>query len=498
MIPASLAPTLLWFRQDLRLQDNPALAAAVSRGAPVIAVYILDEAGEGRWPMGAASRWWLHHSLTALDESLRARGSRLIFARGESASVLAELGRLTGARALYWNRRYEPSVVRRDAAIKSRFGAAGWEVESFNSALLHEPHSIANKQGRPFQVFTPYWRYCVTLPISPPVRFTAKSIRSPEVWPSSLQRDELELLPRVGWDAGLAKRWKPGEAAATRRMVKFTRRAMDEYAEGRNRPDRDGTSQLSPALHFGEISPRQVWAAVKAQSKISGVFPPSNGARVFLSELGWREFAYHLLHHFPTTPESPLREEFNRFPWAADDDGAKLRAWQRGRTGYPIVDAGMRQLWSTGWMHNRVRMIVGSFLVKHLQLPWTDGAAWFWDTLVDADLANNSLGWQWIAGCGADASPYFRVFAPVLQGKKFDQEGVYVRRWVPEIAGLPNEFIHAPWTAPTAVLATAGIRLGKDYLQPIVDHVTARNEALAAFKTLRAGKTAARGLPAST
>jgi deoxyribodipyrimidine photo-lyase len=258
---------------------------------------------------------------------------------------------------------------------------------------------------------------------------------------------------------------------------------MERYADERNLPDRDGTSALSPHLHFGEISPRQVWSAVRASSKGSGVFPPSRGAKVFLSEVGWREFAYHLLVHFPHTPEAPLRAEFARFPWRVD--AAQLRAWQRGRTGYPIVDAGMRQLWATGWMHNRVRMIVASFLVKHLRISWQEGAAWFWDTLVDADLAANTLGWQWTAGCGADAAPYFRVFNPVLQGAKFDPNGDYVRRWVPELARVPVEFIHAPWEAPPLELSVAGVVLGRDYPQPIVEHGEARTAALAALQTLR-------------
>ena len=311
----------------------------------------------------------------------------------------------------------------------------------------------------------------------------------PAQWPRSLAVAELELLPRVKWDAGFGAVWQPGEAGAAQRLKQFAARAMDAYDETRNLPDRDGTSQLSPWLHFGELSPRQVWAAVVARSKDTGVFPPSNGARVFLSEIGWREFAHHLLFHYPHTPEQPLREDFKKFPWAEDADGVKLRAWQRGQTGYPIVDAGMRQLWQTGWMHNRVRMVVASFLVKHLRLPWTHGAAWFWDTLVDADLASNTLGWQWSAGCGADAAPYFRVFAPVLQGGKFDGQGDYVRRWVPELARMPAAQIHAPWEAPLPVLAAAGVRLGPtgNYPRPIVDHGTARAAALAAFKQLRGG-----------
>ncbi len=489
-----LTPTLLWFRQDLRLQDNPALQAALLRGAPVIPLYILDEAGEGQWPLGGASRWWLHHALASLDASLRENGSRLVLLQGNTRAVLRELVNTTEAGAVYWNRRYEPASIARDRVIKTEFAAAGLDVTSFNSALLNEPHTIKNKQDRPFQVFTPYWRTCLILPVAPPVKFMPRPIPAPAQWPQSRELAEFALLPRVKWAAGLAETWQPGEAGGAKRLRQFAAAAMESYADDRNRPDRDGTSMLSPWLHFGEIGPRQIWAAVKARSKDTGVFPPSNGARVFLSEVGWREFAHHLLFHFPHTPEQPLREEFARFPWAEDPGGAKLRAWQRGLTGYPIVDAGMRQLWHTGWMHNRVRMIVASFLVKHLRLPWTQGAAWFWDTLVDADLASNTLGWQWTAGCGADAAPYFRVFAPVLQGVKFDPNGDYVRRWVPELAKLPTAHLHAPWEAPPEVLGEAGVRLGGNYPRPLVDHAQARAAALAAFKQLR-GRQMGPGAP---
>jgi len=475
--------TIVWFRQDLRLQDNPALAAALKGGAPVLPVYILDEAGEGRWPMGGATRWWLHHSLRRLDEALRDRGSRLLLAKGESGAVLRALHGQTGATAVHWNRRYEPAVIARDKAIKAELTAAGVEAKSFNSALLFEPHTVQNKSGGPFQVFTPFWKHCLALPVDEPVRLVAGALASPAKWPSSLELAELGLLPRSKWDAGLAAAWQPGEAAALKRLKKFTAGAMTQYADQRNRPDADGTSALSPHLHFGELGPRQVWAAVRALSKDSGVFPANRGGQVFLSEVGWREFAYHLLYHFPQTPVQPLRAEFAAFPWRTD--AKQLRAWQKGRTGYPIVDAGMRQLWQTGWMHNRVRMIVASFLVKHLRLSWQEGAAWFWDTLIDADLASNTLGWQWTAGCGADAAPYFRIFNPILQGAKFDPEGAYVRHWVPELERMPVEFIHSPWEAPMNVLAGAGLMLGRDYPHPMVDHGVARVAALTALKTIR-------------
>jgi deoxyribodipyrimidine photo-lyase len=484
MTSRSSTPTIVWFRQDLRLQDNPALTAALQRGGAVVPVYIHDDAGEGDWPAGGASRWWLHHSLASLDAGLRARGSRLVVATGESGAVLRSLLKQTGANAVYWNRRYEPAAIARDKALKAELLAAGVEAKSFNAALLFEPHTVQNKAGGPFQVFTPFWRHCQTLPVDVPVKLPAGNFPAPTKWPAPAALAELALLPKIKWDTGLAAAWAPGEEAALKRLKKFTTGAMADYDDRRNAPGVDGTSALSPHLHFGEIGPRQVWAAVRALSKESGVFPANRGGQVFLSEVGWREFAHHLLFHFPQAPTKPLREDFARFPWRKN--AKQLRAWQKGLTGYPIVDAGMRQLWATGWMHNRVRMIVASFLVKHLRLSWQEGAAWFWDTLADADLANNTLGWQWSAGCGADAAPYFRVFNPFLQGAKFDPEGDYVRRWVPELAKMPAEFIHQPWEAPLHVLAQAGITLGKDYPQPLVDHGEAREAALAAFKTLRA------------
>jgi deoxyribodipyrimidine photo-lyase len=488
-VSSDVSPTLLWFRQDLRLSDNPALNAALARGGPVVPVFILDDAGEGEWSLGGASRWWLHHSLAALDADLRAHRSRLVLARGDSAAELKRIVKTTGAGAVYWNRRYEPAARARDTAIKSSFAADGLEAKSFNASLLFEPHTIQNKQGGPFQVFTPYWRHCLALPMQEPVKSPSSPVfPTPSRWPVALELAALGLLPTIPWDAGFSKMWTPGEAGAQARLKRFLRgEAVHGYDTQRNIPAVDGTSGLSPHLHWGEIGPRQIAAAVRALGKAAGTDPASNGARVFLSEVGWREFAHHLLFHFEHTPAKPLRADFERFPWADDPGGKKLRAWQRGLTGYPIVDAGMRQLWATGWMHNRVRMIAASFLVKHLRLPWQQGAAWFWDTLVDADLASNTLGWQWSSGCGADAAPYFRIFAPVTQGERFDGEGNYVRQWVPELAKLPDKFLHAPWTAPEDVLAHAGVRLGAtgNYPTPMVDHANARAEALAAFKALR-------------
>jgi deoxyribodipyrimidine photo-lyase len=482
----SLSPSLVWFRLDLRLRDNPALAAAVARGAPLLPVWVLDEEEGGRWSPGAASRWWLHHSLAALRDSLNGRGLPMILRRGRAAEVIPALVAETGAGAVYWNRRYEPEVIARDSRLKEQLRAAGIEAKSFNAALLHEPQEVSNKQGGPFQVFTPFWRTCLTRPILPVVelpkgRWSASTAPVP-----SETIEGLGLLPQKNWASQFSSRWWPGEAGAVARLEQFFDKRVERYADQRDEPASEAISELSPHLHFGETSPRLIWARALDASRESGVFPSSRGVQKFLAEVGWREFAHHLLYHFPTTPEAPLRPEYAAFPWADDPHGEKTRAWRRGRTGYPIVDAGMRELWATGWMHNRVRMVAASFLVKHLRQPWLCGAEWFWDTLVDADLASNTLGWQWTAGCGADAAPYFRIFNPVLQGEKFDPEGAYVRRWVPELAKIPKAFLHRPWEAPAHILSKAGVELGETYPRPLVNHAQARDEALAALSSLRA------------
>lgn len=467
-------PILVWFRRDLRVEDQPALHAAARTGRPVIPVYIDSPSEEDPWAPGGASRWWLHHSLVALSQALQKLGSRLILRQSETASTLDELIRSTGATAVYWNRLYDPAVIARDTKIKANLKAAGVDVQSFNHTLLFEPHQIKNKTGKPFQVFTPFWKHCLTqeepaapLPVPP-------ALAAPESWPESVDIDDLKLLPTIPWDAGFYDEWSPGEAGAHQQLAIFQERAMAAYKERRDFPAVSGTSRMSPHLHFGEIGPRQVWHAAQEAMVGNAEKGLIKGAEFFLREVGWREFAYHLLFHFPHTPEQPLREEFAEFPWRDSDE--ELRAWQRGLTGYPMVDAGMRELWHTGWMHNRVRMIVASFLVKDLLLPWQAGARWFWDTLVDADLASNTLGWQWAGGCGADAAPYFRIFNPVLQGLKFDPDGIYVRKWVPELADLPNEQIHAPWEADLPVDA---------YPAPIVDHKEARDRALAALSEIK-------------
>ncbi len=475
---------IAWFRQDLRLADNPALAAACATagGPPVIPVFVWSPEEEGAWPPGAASRWWLHHSLAALDAELRAQGSRLVLRRGPLVPALLELARETGAVAIHWNRRYEPAGRAQGERLKQAAEAAGLAARSFNSALLREPWELATGEGRPYRVFTPFWRTLLARGEPPAPQPAPASIAAPRAWPRSDALDALGLLPRVDWAGGLRAAWAPGEAGAKRQLERFLAGALAGYAEGRDRPDRDGTSGLSPALHFGELSPRQVWAAVRRTEDTAGGRGVTSGAESYLRELGWREFAYHLLYHFPGTPESPLRAEYGDFPWL--EDAALLRAWQRGRTGFPFVDAAMRQLWRTGWMHNRARMVVASFLVKDLLISWSAGARWFWDTLVDADLASNTLGWQWAGGCGADAAPFFRVFNPVTQGRKFDPGGNYVRSHVPELAGLDGAAIHEPWAVPEG-LRGAGAPFGSRYPEPIVDHRVARVRALAALASWR-------------
>ncbi len=464
-------PAVVWFRDDLRLSDNPALTEAAASGAPLVALYVLDEAAMGKWRLGGASRWWLHHSLTRVAADLAARGVPLVLRRGAADMALFSLLGETKARSVYWNRIYEPWAVRRDGEIKARLHAEGLEVQSFNASLLFEPSALRKPQGDPYRVFTPFWRACLARP-SPeaPLPAPARLLGAPE--PPSERLEDWRLLPtKPDWAGGFRETWTPGELAAQAKLDHFAKTRAAHYGAGRDALGEDGVSRLSPHLHFGEISPRQVWRTVAARAGEAGA--------AYLRQLGWREFSRHLLFANPDLPEEPLDKSFARFPWREDPAG--LAAWQKGRTGYPLVDAGMRELWRTGYMHNRVRLVAASFLIKHLLIHWRQGEAWFWDTLVDADLANNAASWQWVAGCGADAAPYFRVFNPVLQGEKFDPDGVYVRRFVPELAGLEAKWIHRPWEAPKAVLEAAGVRLGETYPSPIVDHASARARALAAY-----------------
>jgi deoxyribodipyrimidine photo-lyase len=472
---------LIWLRRDLRLADNPALQAALEQGLLPVPVYIHDPSLETE---GAASRWWLHHSLKALQQDLHSRGSNLLILTGDSLEQLQAMAQSCDASHVFWNRRYEPAAAACDRIIKSRLVDTGLEVESFAGNLLREPWTLAKRDGTPYRVFTPFYRELQAgTPVDLPLPAPHNLPPLPGALPATSGIDDLGPLPEIPWDAAFHEHWQPGEAGAWQRLENFSRDAMADYADNRDRPDLPDTSRLSPHLHFGEISPRQIRQFVEDNIRHREEPGLLAGAEAWLRQLAWREFGHHLLWHYPETAGQPLDRRFESFPWS--DDPVGLRAWQTGQTGIPLVDAGMRELWTTGWMHNRVRMVAASLLTKNLLLPWQSGAAWFMDTLVDADLANNTLGWQWTAGCGADAAPYFRVFNPVRQGERFDPDGVYVRRWVPELAGLPARWIHQPWAAPASQLHDAGIMIGKDYPQPIVDLSDSRKAALSAWDRIR-------------
>jgi deoxyribodipyrimidine photo-lyase len=467
---------LVWFRRDLRLADQPALQAALAGGYAPVPVYVHAPDEEAPWAPGAASNAWLHRSLQALAGELEARGSRLVVRRGPTLAAREQLVSETGAEAVCWNRLYEPAVIARDRTVKQALSARGLHAHSHNAALLVEPWTVATNAGEPCRVFTPFWKKARPRLDGDALRVAGAPTQLPPVAEAiaSVPVAALGLAPEPAWDRAFWSQWTPGPAAAHARLAGFVADALAHYPEQRDRPDDDGTSRLSPHLHFGELSPRQVVAAL-------GDDPAAAEARErVLAELGWREFAHHLLYHFPHTPEADFNPRFAGFDWATPDADA-LAAWREGRTGVPIVDAGMRQLWATGWMHNRVRMVVASFLCKNLRAHWSHGARWFWDTLVDADLAANTLGWQWGAGTGADAAPYFRIFNPVSQARRFDPDGAYVRRWVPELAALPARVLHAPWEHPAALREAAPDYPGA----PIVDLAESRAAALAAFARLR-------------
>lgn len=469
---------LVWLRDDLRLADNPALSAAAAGGRPVSVVYVLDEGG-GRRPLGGASRWWLHHSLAALSDRLGEFGVPLILRRGDPARVIPALAAEVGADLVTWNRRYDAASRALDAAVKTTLTSAGAEVHSFNGHLLVEPWTVRTKSGDWFRVFTPFWKACrqILEDLDAPLPEPRDLAAGPAPHPLALA--DLGLLPTApDWSGGLARTWTPGEAGARARLADFLDERLARYAAERDVPAVAATSELSAHLRFGEISLRTVWHATRHHAAAAGI--PDAVVGKFLAELGWREFSYHLLYHFPDLACRNYQSRFDAFPWR-EPDPAQLRAWKRGETGYPIIDAGMRQLWRTGAMHNRVRMIVASFLIKHLLIDWRVGEAFFWDTLCDADVANNPGGWQWVAGSGADAAPYFRVFNPVLQGEKFDPQGTYVKTYIPELADLPPSLVHRPWD----VAAKPGGGRPRSYPAPIVDHQAARDRALAAFGELK-------------
>jgi deoxyribodipyrimidine photo-lyase len=480
-------PAIVWFRDDLRLADNPALHAAAATKRPLVCVYIHDEETRGIRSPGGAARWWLHGSLQALDDALTQHGGRLTLLRGAAADLLPKLASAVGAHTVYWNRRYDGPGRKIDSSVQATLEKERIATASFNGQLLNEPWTIQNKSGKPFRVFTAYWRTVrgrgapePPLPVPRNLRFHALS-RGLE--PKSVPLGSLALEPRSpDWAGGLRTEWQQDESSARARLNRFVKSVLREYPTDRDRPDRRGTSRLSPYLCFGNISVRQIWHTAQAAVRSGRSDANTPQLDKFLAELGWREFNYHVLYHHPDLAERNFQSRFDPLRWRSDSHG--LTAWQRGLTGYPIVDAGMRELWTTGWMHNRVRMVAASFLIKHLLIDWRKGEQWFWDTLVDADPANNAANWQWVAGSGADAAPYFRIFNPILQGEKFDPNGTYVRHWVPELARLPAAVIHKPWTAKPRQLAAAGIELGKTYPQPIVDHDKARHRALLNVRSL--------------
>jgi deoxyribodipyrimidine photo-lyase len=466
----------MWFRRDLRLKDNPALTAAVNNGT-LVPIFILDNSDANRREQGAASDWWLHHSLNSLNQSLDGHLQVLV---GDPLSLLPELVKKWSIDSVVWNRCYEPEQMTKDTQLKSQLREQGTSVASFNGQLLWEPMNIRNKTGRAYKVFTPYYRKgCLgaqppRYPIGAPTKITYAQVSQ-----EGLPLDSLNLLPEIKWYSSFAKEWQPGEHGASLKLSRYIHDASHNYKNQRDFPGVQGTSRLSAHLHFGEISPHQVWYA------LFDAFEDKDNTHLdtFLSELGWREFSYYLLFHYPHITEQNFNAKFNQFQWrTASND---LTAWQQGRTGIPIVDAGMRELWQTGFIHNRVRMIVGSFLVKNLLIDWRQGEAWFWDCLVDADLASNCASWQWIAGSGADAAPYFRVFNPVLQGEKFDKQGEYLLKYCPELAKLPLKYIHQPWEAPNAILRQAGVILGQTYPAPIVDLKASRLRALDTYQQMK-------------
>lgn len=461
-----------WFRQDLRLEDNPAFTEA-AKHAKVLPIYILDDENAGDYARGAASRVWLHHSLDALNKSL---GGKLAVYKGDALEILKGLIYRHNITAVYWNRCYEPWRIKRDGKIKEFLKENDVNVESMNGSLLWEPWDVKKNDGEPYKVFTPFYRKGCMGADKPRKPLDAPEKVNYQSDDESVSINSLNLLPNISWDKPITKHWDISEKGAHETFDDFLKDGLAHYKEGRNLPDKPYVSRMSPYLHFGLVSPNQLWHKVRAKGNNENIDH-------FCSELGWREFSYTQLYYNPDLPKKNLQKKFDKFPWSHSKE--LLKVWQKGQTGVPMVDAGMRQLWQTGYMHNRVRMIVGSFLVKNLRLHWHSGERWFWDTLVDADLANNSASWQWIGGCGADAAPYFRIFNCVTQGQKFDPDGGYVREFVPEIADLPNKYLFNPWEAPESVLKEAGVELGKTYPKPIVDLKKSREEALEAFKSLK-------------
>ncbi len=470
-----MGTALFWFRRDLRLHDQPALAAACASHARVLPLCFAAE--DGPHPAGAAAHAWRRQAIARLAEAIATHNASLLCLQAEPAESLIRLAKASGAAAIHASRNPEPWQRAYEDALAAELARAGISLHFAEANLLFAPGAITKADGTPYRVFTPFWRTCLQRPW--PQAHPEARLQQLASWPDEMmQRWQQTAPPLQPWQAHMLGHWpeRGGEAGAWQRAESFIAQALPRYAEERDLPGIDATSQLAAALHTGEIGIRQLIAAVRAHHN-------NDTAAPFLRQLGWREFAHQLLHAFPHTLDSPLDARFTHFPWQPDNH--LLHAWQRGETGIPIVDAGMRQLWQTGWMHNRVRMLTASMLSKNLLQPWQAGAAWFMETLIDADAANNTLGWQWVAGCGADAAPYFRIFNPVTQGERFDTDGSYVRRWLPELARLPDRWIHRPWQAPAGVLAEAGIHLGDDYPHPICELADSRRQALAAFQQIK-------------
>ncbi|MFL2813241.1 MAG: cryptochrome/photolyase family protein [Candidatus Puniceispirillales bacterium] len=469
-------PSILWFRVDLRLSDNPAFQKAIELGKPIIPIYILDDDDANNRKLGDASKWWLHNSLKSIYSELEKVGSKILFFKGNAEDVIKKIIEETNADTVLWNRRYEPWAVKRDKSIKENLILKSKNVFSFNGSLLYEPWEIKSKIGNPLKVFTPFKRALLNKGVIFNVSKSPNTILSPSLWPSSLDIDDLDLVKNKLWTDKFANSWVPGSKTAKAKLISFKENNIHDYNKDRDIPSVLGTSKLSPHLRFGEISPKEIFIAMNDLEENDGVL-------TYKSEIIWREFAHNLLWYFPDIHEKPIKNEFSKFMW--DNSQSNFDLWTKGMTGYPIVDAGMRELWSTGWMHNRIRMVTASFLTKHLLLPWQMGEKWFWNTLLDADPASNTSGWQWVSGSGADAAPYFRIFNPIIQGQKFDPEGEYVKKFIPELKDLPSKFIHEPWKADSALLKKSDIKLGETYPLPIVDHKFARERALNKYAEIR-------------
>ncbi|MCB1783434.1 MAG: deoxyribodipyrimidine photo-lyase [Alphaproteobacteria bacterium] len=469
---------ILWFRKDLRLSDNPALYQAITQGYAILPIYIHDGNAPGEWPPGGASKWWLHHSLTALNHSLN---ENLCTFSGDAQEIMTRLVKQINADAVFWNRATTPWQEAQDKSVEKLMDKMGIECQTYNASLLREPPDLLKDDGTPYRVFTPFFRAGYLNRDEPNMHQNAPDHIPFAPRPEACQPlSALGLLPKIPWYKEMKTQWQPGEDGAQKRLKAFLKTGLKGYAELRNRPDMENISRLSPHLHFGEISPRTVWYEATGYALANNL---ESDLETFRSELGWREFSHTLLHHNPDLPKEPLQTKFKAFPW--ENNPHHLQSWQRGKTGIPIVDAGMRQLWREGWMHNRVRMIVASFLVKNLRLHWHHGQDWFWDCLVDADLANNAASWQWVAGCGADAAPYFRIFNPVTQGEKFDPKGTYVRKYVHELREMPADYIHKPWDAPQGICAMANLHLGENYPRPLVDLKASRDKALECYQQIK-------------